>query len=200
MQGTLPGKKRGLVRGRFQAAIVFILPFLMFGLAWFMYFSGQWLPEGRTNKGALLLPPGHFGQLQLIDKNHSFPIKQLEGKWVIVIFGSSHCTGEQCQDVLYKTRQVHIGLGREADRVARVYIAEETPTLDKALVEEHPAVFWLSTQMDSVQKALSLDHWPEDQYFIVDPLGNMMMSYQPGQEGGDLLKDMQRLLKASKIG
>jgi len=36
--------------------------------------------------------------------------------------------------------------------------------------------------------------------FLVDPLGNIMMYYTPTHSGKDLLKDLQKLLKASQIG
>jgi hypothetical protein len=36
--------------------------------------------------------------------------------------------------------------------------------------------------------------------YIVDPLGNLMMYYQPDADARGMLKDLQKLLKFSKIG
>ena len=36
--------------------------------------------------------------------------------------------------------------------------------------------------------------------YLVDPLGNVMMSYNPKQSPKDIYSDLTRLLKASKIG
>ena len=187
-------------KGRKQAAIVFILPCFLFGLAWFMYFSGSLVPEGRTNRGELIIPPGQFDDLALHKKDDVLSADQLDGRWSIVVFGSDSCADDICKDVLYKTRQVHIGLGREADRVRRIYVAEHQPVIEQSLEEEHPGVLWLEGDANAVEKTLSVTKWPKNSYYIVDPLGNIMMRYQPDQEGGDLLRDMQKLLRASNIG
>ncbi|MDD7804375.1 MAG: hypothetical protein PUP46_02145 [Endozoicomonas sp. (ex Botrylloides leachii)] len=187
-------------KGRKQAAIVFILPCLLFGLAWFMYFSGYLVPEGRTNKGELILPPPHFDDFALYEQGKDTSFDQQNDLWTIVVFGSNHCSDDICRDVLYKTRQVHIGLGREADRVRRIYIAEDNPVINKSLKEDHPGIFWLKGDPSIINRVLSIKKWPENNYYIVDPLGNIMMRYRPNQKGGDLLRDMQKLLKASNIG
>ena len=186
-------------KGRWQLMVVILVPVLSLGLAWFMYFYGQFVPEGRTNRGELMLPPASFESLGLQSGASGFNLENLEGRWGILVFGSPACNTEVCQDVLYQTRQAHIGLGREAERVVRAYISTEQLN-SQELQKEHPEVFWLNAGQAGVTKALKTGSWPENRYFIVDPLGNIMMGYQAGQPGGDLLKDLQRLLKASKIG
>ena len=163
-----------------------------------MYFSGQWVPDGRTNKGVLIQPPVKLEALGLLQDGQLFSTEKLASRWAVIVFGSETCSTDKCQEVLYKTRQVHIGLGREADRVTRIYVSEKQPALDKALKDQHPSIFWLHADKRFVTRTLSTSNWPENSYFIVDPLGNIMMSYDASQEGGDLLRDMQKLLKASK--
>ena len=36
--------------------------------------------------------------------------------------------------------------------------------------------------------------------YLVDPLGNLMMSYQPEDEPRGMIKDLERLLKYSGLG
>lgn len=193
--------KEGVTRrSRWQAAIVFVLPFLLFGLAWFMYFSGQWVPEGRTNKGTLLLPPSQFDDLVSLENNPSFSPDLLSGRWAIIVFGDAACANPSCQNSLYITRQVHLGLAKEANRVTRLLISKNKSLVSEAVKRKHPDVFWLQAKPETVEKALSVSTWPEGQYFIMDPLGNIMMNYQPEQQGNDLLRDMQKLLRASNIG
>ena len=186
-------------KGRWPLMVVILVPVLSLGLAWFMYFYGQFVPEGRTNKGELMLPPAAFDRLGLQSDAPEFSLENLEGRWGILVFGSPVCDSEGCQDALYQTRQAHIGLGREAERVVRVYISTEQLNSPE-LQNEHPEVFWLKADKSGVVGTLKTGSWPENRYFIVDPLGNIMMGYQAGQSGGDLRKDLQRLLKASKIG
>ena len=37
-------------------------------------------------------------------------------------------------------------------------------------------------------------------YFLVDPLGNLVMYFEPGIDPGDMVDDIKRLLKLSRIG
>ncbi|MGI9275863.1 MAG: SCO family protein [Endozoicomonas sp.] len=199
MQDAVKSSAPVKTKGRWQLMVVILVPVLSLGLAWFMYFYGQFVPDGRTNKGELMLPPASFGSLGLQNGASEFTLENLEGRWGILVFGSPACDSKGCQEALYQTRQVHIGLGREADRVVRAYIStEQLNSLE--LQKEHPEVFWLKGDKAGVTGALKTNSWPENRYFIVDPLGNIMMGYQADQSGGDLLKDLQRLLKASKIG
>ena len=39
-----------------------------------------------------------------------------------------------------------------------------------------------------------------EQFFLVDPLGNLMMYYDPGVQASGVMKDLQKLLKISQIG
>lgn len=194
MQGSLAEKKPLSARGRWQPVLIIALPFLLLALAWGMYFTGLGLPEGRTNRGTLLTPVVNLQQLSPTGNGQQLATDQLDGKWLVVLFGSASCEEAPCQDMLYQTRQAHIALGREAARVVRLYIARGQPALAPALIGQHPGVSWLAG--GALPPALS--QWPSGSYFIGDPQGNLMMAYQPGQSGGDLLRDLQKLLKTSK--
>ncbi len=187
-------------KNRFQLALVILIPSIAMGLAWIMYFTGAWIPEGRTNKGELLLPPAQFSALHLQSGEKSVDAAETKGLWRVVVFGSTRCEESECIESLYKTRQVHIALGKESDRVTRFYIAPEKPVPSSELKTEHPGIYWLNADKNHVQTVLGLKHWPENRIFIIDPLGNLIMGYQVDQSGGDLLKDLKKLLKASNIG
>jgi len=40
----------------------------------------------------------------------------------------------------------------------------------------------------------------KDSYILFDPLGNGILLYSPGLPGGELLEDLKKVLKNSKIG
>ena len=193
-----PGQA-GRGKGRFQMFLIFAIPALAICLSYFMYFTGVFVPEGKTNKGQLILPPKSLNQMTLTNGEQPFSDASLEGRWAVMVLGSDDCSRQSCQEALYQTRQAHIALGKETDRVVRVYVAEEV-TVNKTFKQEHPDIFWLGADKAALLKELDLKDWPTGRYFIVDPLGNVMMGYDPAQHGGDLLKDLKRLLKASKIG
>lgn len=185
---------------RLQLALVILIPSIAMGLAWLMYFTGAWIPEGRTNKGELLLPPAQLSALKLQGADADVKPEEAEGLWRVVVFGSTRCNESQCQDSLYKTRQVHIALGKEAERVTRFFIAPEKPEPSAELEAEHPGIYWLKADSGTIQTTLGLKQWPENRVFIIDPVGNLIMGYQVEQSGGDLLNDLKKLLKASNIG
>ena len=195
---AIPNNPRS--EGRWQLYLVVLIPSLALGLAWYFYFFGTgFLPDGRTNKGELLLPPASFETLNLSHNGKAFGLEQLEGKWGILVFGEADCVSEACQESLYQTRQAHVALGREADRAVRVFISSSSLPSEQ-LRNDHPEVFWLRADLSSVLETLNKTEWPANRYYIVDPLGNIMMQYEAGQYGRDLLKDLQKLLKASSIG
>ncbi|WP_422473181.1 SCO family protein [Endozoicomonas sp. ALB032] len=194
-------------KSRWQLALVILMPSLAMGLAWYFYFFGtQFVPDGRTNKGELLLPPASFQSMTLEKNNEMFDLQGLEGRWGVLVFGDDACSDQACQEALYQTRQAHLALGRDSDRVVRLFISSSSnPELNKRLLSEHPDLIWLGSRKESVLNALGKNpgekrEWPTNGFYIVDPLGNIMMKYQPGQYGGDLLKDLRKLLKASNIG
>jgi len=41
---------------------------------------------------------------------------------------------------------------------------------------------------------------PADHIYVIDPLGNLMMRFPPDPDTRRLIKDLSRLLKASRIG
>ena len=187
-------------RGHIQLALVFIIPTVAIVLAWTMYFTGFWVPDSRTNKGELLLPPVQLVDIPLEKEGITFALSETEGLWRLVVFGSQQCEEQGCQESLYKTRQVHIALNKDADRATRFFISPQPSQPSEMLENEHPGIYWLSADDNVVRTVLGEDQWPENQIFIVDPLGNVIMRYQPEQPGGDLLKDLKKLLKVSSIG
>jgi cytochrome oxidase Cu insertion factor (SCO1/SenC/PrrC family) len=189
-------------KGLWQLALLVIIPSLAVGLAWYLYFFGsQFIPDNRTNKGELILPPVSFQTMSLNQNEARFTLDDLEGRWGILVVGDAQCSDKPCQEALYQSRQAHIALGRESDRVVRLVISPESQSsFSQSIQEEHPGVIWLGSDASSVLKALGTQTWPAHRFYIVDPLGNIMMQYKPGQYGGDLLKDLQKLLKASNIG
>ena len=92
-------------------------------------------------------------------------------------------------------------LGKEMDRLVRVFLRGDTAPDTVLLAEEHKG---LITLQDSGLKDLLYSKKPEDLeaggYYLVDPLGNLVMYFEPHIEPDAMVEDIKHLLKLSRIG
>jgi hypothetical protein len=162
------------------------------------------LPEllGTKNNGTLLTPPQPLSDLPLqTAEGEKFQYDALPKQWSIVIPVTSRCD-EQCKNTLYTTRQLHIALGKNADRVRRFLIATEHP-LDaefEQLLTQHPKLQVLkseATQFAQFFSKAGLEPIRDRQYFIVDPDGWVMMYYNDQHNGKAVMADLKFLLTNS---
>lgn len=154
---------------------------------------------GTKNHGTLLQPPQPIADLPLqTAAGEPFDYAALPKQWSIVLPVGSHCD-ERCQQMLYVTRQLHIALGKHADRVRRFLVATEYP-LDadfQKLLAEHPKLAVLTADrghFDQYFDKAGLHPLQDRQYFIVDPEGWMMMYYPDQQNGKEVMADLKFLL------
>jgi hypothetical protein len=184
-------------RGRLQfllIAAIFLGPLLI--AAW-MYFSNAGLaPEGRTNHGALLEPITRLTEVLPDSALHS----QTDGRWVLLYENAGVCD-EDCRFSLYTLRQSRRMLGREMDRLARVFLHGDIPPDKVWLADEHAG---LVTMQDGALAELLKSKRPVDLeaggYYLVDPLGNLVMYFPPGIDPADMVEDIDHLLELSRIG
>lgn len=188
-------------------AAVFLLPML---IAWVLIYSvDDWGVKDTRNKGDLVRPAKPLQPFTLMrHEGESFGLDDIKKKWSIVYIGNGSC-GETCESVIYKTRQVRLAQGKEMDRVRRLFILNGmtlTPDQESYYAQAHPDLILLDgdpNQLDGFIRQFSLDDkevGDAGRVYIVDPLGNLMMRYEPGFDAEWLLKDVRRLLHVSQIG
>lgn len=184
-------------KGRLQfllIAVVFFGPLLL--AAW-LYYGGHFLqPAGRANHGALLEP--------IVSISERLPDSPLypahEGKWLLLYQADGPCL-EPCQQGLHTIRQIRLMLGNERDRVTRIFLHDESP-LDKVFLNpEHEGLVALA---DSATSALVKSKRPAELeaggYYLIDPLGNLVMYFHAGLPPREIVDDIKRLLRLSHIG
>ena len=114
--------------------------------------------------------------------------------------GEGECQ-EPCEYSLYTLRQSRLMLGKEMDRLVRVFLHGETPPDTVLLAEEHKG---LATLRDDRLSELLDSKRPAGiapgGYYLVDPLGNLVMYFSPDTDPSDMVEDIKRLLKQSRIG
>jgi hypothetical protein len=92
-------------------------------------------------------------------------------------------------------------LGKEMDRLVRVFLHGDTPPDTVLLADEHQG---LVTLQDSALRVLLDNNKPPAQdaggYYLVDPLGNLVMYFPPDIDPQAMVEDIQHLLELSRIG
>jgi len=154
--------------------------------------------QSTANYGELLLPPALAPEVELAgDDGKPFRFSGLRGKWVLVASDSAACP-EACQAKLVLMRQVRLALGRNALRVERVYVADDILPLHRTALAPFPGLI-----VASIPRGMTLPAQPVNDrahIYLVDPHGNVMMRFPAASEPRRMLKDLERLLKASQIG
>ena len=177
---------------KYKAVIIFLMPILVL-IASTLFFYIGYAPEGRTNNGQLIDPPIDLTTLKIEGLEEEFP-----GKWTIIHFLNNSCE-ENCWNSLYKTRQVNIRLGRDAQRVGRYLLISNSynlsPKETTKLTKEYPHLELFRMPEQNIPSEII-----KDSYMLFDPLGNGILNYSPELPGGELLQDLKKVLQNSKIG
>jgi hypothetical protein len=165
--------------------------------AWLAYFV--WPPQSRLNYGELieahpLSDPG----LRRLDRG-SFRLSQLRGKWVMLLIDSGVCV-ESCRKKLFYMRQVRLAQGKNAERVERVWLVADAAPPDTMLLADYPGMNVARAPANPFLAEFPAPRDPSGHIYLVDPLGNLMLRYPADPDPQRMLKDLARLLRASRIG
>jgi hypothetical protein len=201
MSGRSPQDRRQR-RMLIGLALLFFAPL---GLAFYLYYGhGAWHPGARVNTGELVQPPRPLPALALpLWGAGSTAANFLQGKWTFLYVAQGRCA-QVCRNSLYQTRQVRIALDRDMNRVQRVFIAAENCCDLATLREQHPDLTTVRLGSEVAPLLAIVDPSggaaTQDRIYIIDPLGNLMMSYAADARPKGMLEDMKRLLRLSSIG
>jgi len=188
---ALPENRTQQRKGRLQLIALILLAVVPILLASSMYKWRFWVPESRNYHGELL-----GDGRTLADLGVSGDIPQT---WLLLVSAPDDCL-EDCRKLIYLARQIHIALGREAARAHHALATSQALPLDygQQLAREYPQLGRFNLQPERYL-TIATDH-KTPQLWIIDPLGNLVLRYAPGSNGKQILKDLQLLLKLSKIG
>jgi hypothetical protein len=186
---TEPDPKE-LKASRIKLVTIILVAFVPIFIAYaaFFYLPG-WSPKGTTNQGELIQPP-------IDGSTMSAELLEFEN-WVLIQPATADCD-DQCEQMLYLSRQVITGLGKDANRVSRAVLADGALSVGfmALLKDEHPDV--------AVIKGTN-KFYPETStdgpiLLLMDPNTNVMMFYAFDKAGKPMLKDLKHLMKISNIG
>ena len=185
-----------MITAKTKLALIALIFFGPLMLATWMYSSGHLTPEGSSNHGALLTPVVNVAD----ELPGSAVVPLADGKWLMLYADAGECVAA-CRDALHRQRQTRLMLGREMDRVGRVFLHGDSP-LDTVFLEgEHQG---LETINDKALEELLEEKRPQDLapggIYLFDPLANLVMYFPPDLEPRDMVDDIKHLLKLSRIG
>jgi len=122
-------------------------------------------------------------------------------RWSLIYVRTAPCD-TTCVEDLARIAAVHIRLGRDQPRMRRIYIGPEPEPL--AALDPMLAALPIGTpSYQAFADALVSAGVPPAEggrLYVVDPHGNLVLSYPPRPDQEGLLKDLERLLDASRIG
>jgi len=161
-------------------------------------------PDGRTSNYGTLIQPTRSLPADLALRTlggAAVSARALRGQWLLVSVGPAACA-EACEKRLFMQRQLREMLGRERERLDKIWLLTDEQPLAPALrsaVEAKPAVTVLRADPAAVARWLAPEagHAIEEHLYIVDPMGEWMMRMPANAEPGKVKRDLERLLRAS---
>lgn len=185
MSNSASAKNKASKRTLLLMVAVFVIPVVLAKLA----LENDWFTKAATNKGQLLSPT--------IDM--TAVLQNAEPKWRLLYVMPERCDAV-CENALFSINQVWLALGKESDRAeALVLSTEQSDQSALAALSDYPNV---ATQVITAPTSLATNS-----VYIVDTQNNAMLFYQIKHERQDavmesrnMLADMRKLLKLSRIG
>lgn len=175
----------------------FILP----AVAAYGYFFFGDRPEPDTY-GELITPVVDVETLELTDVlGNPIPRKDLTSSWRMFYITADSCP-EQCEQSLYNMRQINIALGKNQSRVDHAVLHSATAQTDfiALLEEKHPHVYRAKIPSQKLQLLELENPAQQSAIYLMDPHGNIMMRFVDGLDPKLILKELNKLLKISRIG
>lgn len=189
----------------FLLFLLFAVPII---IAWYLVAGGQW-PGAQVNRGYLFRPAVSLQQMPWKNLDgQSILWKNNDQKWVMMYVVPQACNAV-CHDSLYKLHQVRIALNQDQDRFTRVLvflppvksgefqaIQQDPNAKDMQMLTLTPTALTAQLSAYSGKEKLIT----EGGVLILDPQQRAVLAYPAAVNPQDLLKDLQRLMRAFHLG
>ena len=142
------------------------------------------------NHGEIVEPPWAIGVATMGEA----AAERTAGRWILLHPVPSRCD-DGCEALLDRTRRVHVSLGKDYDRVVRMFVHRTGV----------PGASAQATDPDLIPLPVSaawFDRFGGDEpgLLVIDPRRNAVLRYGADLDGKGLARDLARMLKISKIG
>lgn len=152
--------------------------------AWVSY--TYWPPQRLANYGELL-PPTPFILPDLTDAAGRLRTgADLRGQWVLLVVAPPACE-ESCMRAAYLARQARLAQGREQDRVACVFLGVGA---ERHWPQAETAFRGVLPEAGGALARGGL--------YLLDPYGHLMLRFPETLDGSRVIRDLRRLLLATR--
>jgi len=186
------------------ATLLFFAPLIG---AFLLYYGGFWRPAASTHHGDLISPARPLPSIALSDPDGNLlPSDFVQHRWSLVYVGDGNCD-MRCRAALADMRRARELLGRDSVRVQSVFLVN-ADCCDRVVLRVADASL-LIARIDAARAAPLVALFPAyadlpvaaaGRIYVVDPLGNLMMSYAPDAPSTGMYDDLKKLLNLSHIG
>lgn len=171
---------------------------------------------GTANRGTLVQPPRQLNDFNLSDQaGQDAQIGEMEPRWTMLVPGVTGECDAACEKSLYITRQIHIAMGKGFNRLRRFYVSEASLTDTRftvtVLSDQRPPPDDFAQYLDTEHRGLKAlvlatggyqalfpEHTADPStWYLMDPAGWIMMSYNSEVPYKDVISDLKFLLKNS---
>ncbi|MGR9013045.1 MAG: hypothetical protein ACU83U_05315 [Gammaproteobacteria bacterium] len=185
--------------------IIFGMTVIPFLIAWGLK-EHPLLLNGRTNHGQLITPvqTTERGDLTGFDQFSIENMDEINGHWLLVnVIPNGECN-ELCLESIHKTKQLRLMLNKELTRTRRIVmlLKDVAPEVANKWWENDPTLLRVKVNGAVTSKiaAIRKGNIPDGMLLLMDPLGNLMMQYEPGFDPYNVKSDLMHLLRISQIG
>jgi hypothetical protein len=191
---------RRTLSGRWKMLLVLVVCAAPVLASYFTYYVVR--PDARRNFGELIDP-----QQSLPDQaatnlaGETVNLQSLKGQWLLLSVAGGACD-DACGHYLYLQRQLRESLGKDKDRLDRVWlISDDAPVPEKLLVALAGATVLRVPEAALGNWLRPVDgHQLAEHLYVVDPIGNWMMRFPAKLDASGAAKakrDLERLMRAS---
>lgn len=204
-QEAVAADARRTTRGRWKMLAVLLICAAPVIASYFTYYVVR--PEGRRNYGELIEPQRPLPDLTTRELDGKpARLTGLKDQWLLVSVASGACDAA-CEKHLYLQRQLREGLGRDKDRLDRIWLIPDDAPVPAALQPalRQSTVLRVDAQALAQWLAPATGHALRDHLYVVDPMGNWMMRFPPIRtdvevdtaSAAKMKRDLERLMRGS---
>jgi hypothetical protein len=164
-------------------------------------------PTKFNNYGDIYSPARPVSNLVMQGGGGEVEMDSLRRQWIFLTVANTACSAD-CENNILKMRQLRFMQNNNMKRIRTVFLhtgLDESVASDLA-AKYSPVESYRADNAEFIRwtRILKLEQAPQeannDRLYIIDPAGNLMMSYPPSADPNLMKKDIKRLLKASQIG